>query len=158
MMTEARQIDIPFTDEERGTLGILAEMIIPASTEYHVPGAGDEIILADILAAATPHYLALSAALDALEALAQDVGAPGFAKLSQVQREDTVATFRRSQPLAAGLVSALTFQCYYRDDRVMRSLAMDARPPYPKGFDVDQGDWSLLDPVRNRKTFWRDAR
>jgi hypothetical protein len=39
----------------------------------------------------------------------------------------------------------------------MRSLGMEPRPPYPKGFAVEQGDWSLLDPVRARPTLYRDA-
>ena len=38
--------------------------------------------------------------------------------------------------------------CYYRDDRVMVSLGLEARPPFPKGHVLEQGDWSLLDPVR----------
>jgi hypothetical protein len=43
--------------------------------------------------------------------------------------------------------------CYYRDDRVMVSLGLEARPPFPKGYVLEQGDWSLLDPVRARKPF-----
>jgi len=37
----------------------------------------------------------------------------------------------------------------------MRSLDMETRPPFPKGFDLDQGDMSLLDPVRDRPVFYR---
>jgi hypothetical protein len=47
--------------------------------------------------------------------------------------------------------------CYYRDDRVMVSLGLEARPPFPKGHVLEQGDWSLLDSVRARKPFWRSA-
>ena len=36
--------------------------------------------------------------------------------------------------------------CYYRDDRVMVSLGLEARPPFPKGHVLEQGDWSLLRP------------
>ena len=39
----------------------------------------------------------------------------------------------------------------------MRSLEMEARAPFPKGFEVEAGDWSLLDPVRARSPIWRDA-
>jgi hypothetical protein len=48
-------------------------------------------------------------------------------------------------------------QCYYRDARVMESLGMEARPPFPKGYELEQGEWSLLDPVRDRGKMWRDA-
>ena len=50
----------------------------------------------------------------------------------------------------------IILQCYYRDDRVMRSLGLEVRPPYPKGFEVEQGDWSLLDPVRARPKLYRE--
>ena len=39
-------------------------------------------------------------------------------------------------------------QCYYRDDRVLRSLGLELRAPFPKGYTLEQGDWSLLDPVK----------
>ena len=48
-------------------------------------------------------------------------------------------------------------QCYYRDDRVMRSLGLETRPPFPLGRTLPQGDWSLLDPVRVRPKFYREA-
>jgi hypothetical protein len=34
---------------------------------------------------------------------------------------------------------------------------MEARPPYPKGYQVVQGDLSLLEPVRARGKIYRDA-
>ena len=56
-----------------------------------------------------------------------------------------------------GVLTRLVLLCYYRDDRVMVSLGLEARPPFPKGYVLEQGDWSLLDPVRARKPFWRPA-
>jgi hypothetical protein len=47
-------------------------------------------------------------------------------------------------------------QCYYRDDRVLRALGVEPRPPYPRGRVLEQGDWSLLDAVRSRPRMWRD--
>jgi hypothetical protein len=47
---------------------------------------------------------------------------------------------------------------YYRDDRVLLALGLEARSPFPKGYTVEQGDWSLLDAVRGREPFWRDDR
>ena len=35
---------------------------------------------------------------------------------------------------------------------------LEARAPFPKGYDLEQGDWSLLDAVRQRAPFWRDDR
>ena len=62
--------------------------------------------------------------------------------------------------IQADIVATLTrvvLQCYYRDDRVVRSLGLEPRPPYPKGHVLEDGDWSLLDPVRARPPMWRRA-
>ena len=47
---------------------------------------------------------------------------------------------------------------YYRDDRVLQSLGLEARAPFPQGYVLQQGDWSLLDAVRKRPLLWRDDR
>jgi hypothetical protein len=36
-------------------------------------------------------------------------------------------------------------QCYYRDDRVGRSLGLEPMPPYPRDHVLEDGDRSLLD-------------
>jgi hypothetical protein len=59
--------------------------------------------------------------------------------------------------MAGAALEAAILKAYYRDPRVMRSLGMEARPPYPLGFDVEQGDFGLLDPVRARGPIWRKA-
>ena len=55
----------------------------------------------------------------------------------------------------ADVLMAVTVRCYYGDDRVMRSFGMEPRAPYPQGHEVEQGDWSLLEPVRARGPIWR---
>jgi len=34
---------------------------------------------------------------------------------------------------------------------------MEPRPPFPKGFTIEEGDWTLLDPVRRRGKLYRDV-
>ena len=51
----------------------------------------------------------------------------------------------------------VVLQCYYRDDRVLRSLGLELRAPFPKGHVLPEGDWSLLDPVRARAGSLRRA-
>jgi choline dehydrogenase-like flavoprotein len=58
---------------------------------------------------------------------------------------------------AVATLTRVVLQCYYRDDRVVRSLRLEPRPPYPKGHVLEDGDWSLLDPVRARPPLWRRA-
>jgi hypothetical protein len=62
---------------------------------------------------------------------------------------------RASGGSAAATLTRVVLQCYYRDDRVLRSLGLELRPPFPQGYALDQGDWSLLDPVKVRPSMWR---
>jgi hypothetical protein len=79
-----------------------------------------------------------------------------FADLEPARREAPAAQLRDSGGQSLIYLERIILQCYYRDDRVMRSLGLEVRPPYPKGFEVEQGDWSLLDPVRARRKLYRE--
>lgn len=146
-----------FTGAQAETLGILVNMIIPASEDLGLPGAGDERIMTDILATAARQREAVAAALAALDKISLAIGNLDFAKLGAPARDDAVAAFRRKHADGAGILATITTQCYYRDDQVMRSLNMAARPPFPLGFEVDQGDWSLLEPVRGSGPIYRET-
>jgi hypothetical protein len=146
-----------FTDGEKQTLSILVDMIIPASEEYGVPGASDDLIFSTILSDAERSRPRIIAALSALDDLALEDHGAGFSNLSNEQRTKVTEIFRDSHPANANLIVALTTQCYYRDDRVVVSLGMEPRPPHPEGYTVEQGDWSLLDQMRTRAEFYRKA-
>ena len=134
------------------SLRCLAEMMIPASAEYDVPGAGDEAIFGEILRSLGRDAGPVTAVLQTL-----DADGP-FADLDPQRRDAVAAQLRETGGGGLAYLTRIILQCYYRDDRVMRSLGLEPRPPYPKGFEVEQGDWSLLDPVRARPKLYRDAR
>jgi hypothetical protein len=138
---------------QRDDLRVVAAMIVPASTEYNVPGADDPAIQADMIATLGRDTDIVRAALDHLAQLA---GKP-MADLEQARRAAVAREFRASGGNAAATLTRVVLQCYYRDDRVVRSLGLELRPPFPKGYGLEQGDWSLLDPVRARAPMWRRA-
>src|SRR5207253_10561886 len=92
----------------------------------------------------------------ALDHVARLAGKP-LAKLDEAQRWAVVTKFRASGGAAAATLARVILQCYYRDDRVLRSLGLELRAPFPKGYTLEQGDWSLLDPVRARPATLRRA-
>jgi hypothetical protein len=149
--------DNPLTPDERQTLTTLAGMIIPASIKYDAPGADDETILADILLTACQHAELLKEGLTSIDAHAREQHRVAFSSLAEDQRTLVAEHFRQASPRFMRSLVSITVQCYYRDPRVMASLGMAPRPPFPKGFDLDPGDWSMLDPVRDRGRIWRDA-
>jgi hypothetical protein len=134
------------------SLRCLAEMMIPASAEYGVPSAGDDAIFADILRSFGRDAEHVLAVLRTLDEMAGGV----FADLEPARREAVAARLHDSAGQSLIYLERIILQCYYRDDRVMRSLGLEVRPPYPKGFEVEQGDWSLLDPVRARRKLYRE--
>lgn len=143
--------DHPLTRDQRQALKILAGLMIPASAEYQLPSADDDLIFADILQTVIPEHKVASLVVGLLN----DLAGGNFAILGEPDTRQAAQCFRTSGSPLVGFVHALVAQCYYRDDRVMRSLDMEARAPFPEGFDVDEGDWSLLDPVRARNRMYR---
>jgi hypothetical protein len=145
--------DGPLTAAQSDDLRAIAAVIIPASMEFDVPGADDPAIQADM--AATLGRDA-GRVRDALDELARLAGAP-LADLDSARREAVAREFRAKGGAAVATLTRIVLQCYYRDDRVVRSLGLEPRPPHPIGHVLEEGDWSLLDPVRARPPMWRRA-
>jgi hypothetical protein len=145
------------TEEQWLTLRALADAVIPPSDEFAVPGAGDECICKAIIRDAKKQLGRLTDALAAANAIAQAGHGKLFADLDAPARGAAAEAFRAGHTAAAVHFATLVAQCYYRDDRIMESLGMEARPPHPQGYEVPQGDWSLLDSVRQRTRLYREA-
>ena len=141
----------PLTPSQCDDLRAIAAEIVPASAEFDVPGADDPTIQADMLATLGRDAEQVRAALEQLASLAGG----NFAALDPARREAVAQELRVQGGPAVATLARLVLQCYYRDDRVVRSLGLEPRPPYPKGHVLEDGDWSLLDPVRARAPFWR---
>lgn len=124
------------SETEIETLTRVAGLIIPASEAHGVPGADDPAIMSDIILSAARDEAAVQAALSAFETVGD-------------------ASFQQSNPAEADVLQTIVASCYYRDARVLRSLGREPKPPMPDGFEVETGDFSLLDQVRARGEIWR---
>jgi hypothetical protein len=141
------------TASQRDDLRVIAGLMVPESDEYKVPGADDAAIQGDILATLGRDTGMVAAALDHIARLA---GQP-LAALDEARREAVVSEFRASGSAPAAVLARVILQCYYRDDRVLRSLGIELRAPFPKGNVLPDGDWSILDPVKARGGSLRGA-
>ncbi len=139
------------TPRQRDDLRIVAGMMIPPSEQYAVPGADDAAIQADIMATLGRDTERVCEALDHLARLA---GKP-LSEVDAALRDAVASEFRANGGAAAATLIRAVLQCYYRDDRVLRSLGLELRPPFPIGYPLEQGDWSLLDPVKARPPMLR---
>jgi hypothetical protein len=141
------------TPRQSDDLRAIAGVMIPASMKFDVPGADDPAIQADIVATLGRDAGLVRQALDELARLA---GVP-LASLDPTRCESVGMELRAKGAAAVATLTRVILQCYYRDDRVVRSLGLEPRPPFPKGHVLEDGDWSLLDTVRARPPFWRRA-
>jgi hypothetical protein len=137
-------------ETRKADLAAIAACIIPASERYKVPGADDPAIQADMLATLGRDEAAVERALDQLTQLA---GGP-FSALPVERRAAVAQQLRAAGGPAVAVLARVVLQTYYRDDRVVRSLGREPRPPFPLGNVLEDGDWSLLDPVRARAPMW----
>ena len=140
-------VEKALTSAQRDDLRVIAGMMIPQSDEYKVPGADDAAIQGDILATLGRDTKMVATALDHIARLA---GGP-LAALDDARREAVATEFRSAGGGGpAAVLARVILQCYYRDDRVLRSLGIELRAPFPKGHVLPDGDWSILDPVKAR--------
>jgi hypothetical protein len=141
------------TPAELRDLRRLAAFMVPASAEYGVPGADDEVIFADIVHSLGRDRNAVRKAL----AMLREVAGGDFASLNEARAEAAAMTLLGHEGPVITALGRAVLQCYYRDDRVMHALGIEPQAPFPKGRALEQGDWSLLDAVRGRPRMWRDV-
>lgn len=151
-MTPEQSFPPTLTDAEQAILRIVAGHMIPASEERGLPGADDPAILTDILQSVGRDAAALSEALRAVGTLSEDrlETLPNAAKIAVLDQ------FRTHFPKLAAIVETAVAFGYYRDHRVMTAIGMEPRAPFPQGYPLEHGDWSLLDPVRRRGKIYRN--
>ena len=134
-------------------LRLIVGHMIPASEKHGVPGADDPKIMADMAATIGRDFDALSAILDIVNAAAGG----HLGDLQAAAQRALLADLRSRDAGAFGVIEAVASRAYYRDDRVLKSIGVEQRAPFPEGYVVEEGDWSLLDPVRRRGAIYRDA-
>jgi hypothetical protein len=139
---------------ETDALRAIAGTMIPADPGRGLPGADDPAILADIARSIGRDGERVRTALAEIAKRANGA----FAALDRARREALINEWYAGGAAAATALGRAVLGAYYRDDRVLQAVGHEARAPFPKGHMVEQGDWSLLDPVKRRAAFWRDDR
>lgn len=154
---DAPPADGPFTAAERATLDAVLDLIVPPHPGRGLPGASEVGVPAHLAARVPDALPALRDELDALDCAARKRHGLAFAALAQPARQALVDAIRAAEPAFMSRLAVETVGCYYMDDRVLRAIGMEARPPWPKGYQVMKGDLALLEPVRARGKIWRDV-
>jgi len=145
--------EIALTSAEQKDLRRLAGFMVPVSDEHSVPGADDELIFADIVRSLGRDSNDVRQALSELKYCSGGE----FSALGAAEAEAAALAFLGRKDASIVALGRVVLQCYYRDDRVFRSIGREPRAPFPRGHVVEQGDWTLLDAVKGRPRMWRDV-
>ena len=151
---------IAFDDVQTRALSAVLDTIIPASDDDHLPSAGEIGIEEDVAAALgkTPEIgPAIHAGLAAADAAARERGADDLAALALAARSEVLSGLAGDHPALLPPLIFHTYTVYYQQPRVAAGLGIPGRPPYPEGYDLEQGDLSLADAVRDRGPIWREC-
>lgn len=144
--------------EDRDTLTALLDTLIPASEDGRKPGAGALGIEEAVFRAVRKDPVALpvfGSMMDSLCNAARERRAAKFADLDIESRTELARAIERECPEVFALVVAQTCANYYQNAAVVTALGLEARPPFPAGFEVAPTDPTLLDPVRRRAPMYR---
>ncbi|KAF0105446.1 MAG: hypothetical protein FD144_479 [Rhodospirillaceae bacterium] len=150
----AAALDSRLSAAETDALTKIAGTMVPEDAALGMPGADDPAILEDMVRSIGRD---LPLVREALAAIAARSGG-AFAEMDQAAREALINEWYPGGGASALALGRVIVSAYYRDDRVLMALGHEARAPFPKGYVLEQGDWSLLDVVRKRQPFWRDDR
>ena len=149
--------DNPLSEAQRLVLGLVLNLIVPASKDGRRPSAAEVDVLGYIREVESHTLGALRTDLDRLDAEARSTHGEAFASLDPATRQRLVDALREREPHFLRTLAMQTVTCYYQDDRVVEAIGVGARPPFPEGYEVPSGDLSLLEPVRQRGKIYRDA-
>lgn len=145
-MSDILASDNTYTERERALLARLCELMIPASEDR--PSAANPELFKDILSRLATQGSVLKPALATLAALSLD-------ELATSEQVTVINQHREGHSTFFQTFESQVIQAYYANSTVLTSLGVNAPSPYPGGYDVQETDWSLLDPVRGRKPFYR---
>jgi hypothetical protein len=79
-----------------------------------------------------------------------------FSKLNKSMKIDLIDELRRKHVYFFNHLTTLAIQCYYQHDTVLEQIGLEPRPPFPEGFQIKEGELTLLGPVYMRGKIYRE--
>ena len=166
-MTAAKTV---LTDAQRGLLTQVLDRIVPAGGG--LPGAG-ELGVAEFVESASGSVSGqdrrpreggnpsatrlLVDGLNQIEVTAVRRASRDFADLDGDAQDEVLREVESDSSEFFAELVRLTYVGYYSQPRIVAALGLEARPPQPLGFDLEQADLSPLDNVRKRGPVYREV-
>jgi hypothetical protein len=148
------------SDHEKHTLSSLLDEIIPPSENGRLPGAGS-LGLTDYVEGALSRMPELEVSivegLRLISVMLRQQRQPAYAELTDEARRQVSSALEARVPTFLPALTFLAYSGYYSNARVLEALGLEARAPYPRGYEVPPTDFALLERVRRRGRRWREC-
>ena len=145
--------------EHQRMLDTLLDVVVPPTADGRLPGAGALGLTAHVVRTVEETPMlgpVVTYGLSSLADLAATRNADGWAGLSPDERADILREFTATDQFFLPAFLFLAYSGYYQHPRVIAALGLEARAPHPVGYEMDAGDFSLLDAVRQRGPLHRE--
>jgi hypothetical protein len=141
-------------EEQERTLNVLLNLIIPPSEDGKMPSAADVGFFAYM------HnenlYSWIREGLLSIGEETHNMYGKEFSVLSGSEQTQLIDRLRRKLFRFFSNLATQVMLCYYQHDHVLEAIGLEARPPFPHGYLVADGDLTLLEAVYERGKIYRD--
>ncbi len=131
----------------------LLDALLPASADGRLP-AGSAVGFLEMLEQ-QGEWGWLCAELQPVRQSCADAMMEGRGALSALDPQALLERLKSQHFTFLNALSKKLMHCYYQDGRVMQAIGLEARAPFPMGYHVEEGDWSLLEAVYDRGELYR---
>ena len=132
----------------------LLNLVLPPSAAGNLPGAGT-LGLSAVVAAAIQADPLLGPLVDAgLQAIWEAALSQNPEGLPGMTREAGTKLFEaqiKVHPVLTMGISRHLYPVYYQQPSVLEGIGAEARPPFPRGFEVEATDATLLENLHERR-------
>ena len=131
--------------------------IIPANEK--LPGAGEIAVdfLDEVVGGSARLKQIFSHGLSQIEVGTYRLYSQDFSSLSGERRDTVLRQVEADEGEFFVLLVRQSYNGYYTDPRIVELLGLEARPPQPLGYRVDQGNITLIENVKNRGLAYREV-
>ena len=140
--------------EQKKTLTTVLNLIIPANEDDKMTSANDVGFFSYMENVNIESFIQelLNTIIDESH---NNYGQEFFA-LSSDEQLQLINVLKRKHLRLFNSLTNHVFQCYYQNDNVLEAIGVEAQPPFPNGYFVEEGDILLLESVYNRGKIYRD--
>jgi len=154
MSVDNQHISNTLDKEQNKTLKTVLNLIIPANEDYKMPSANDVGFYSYMENINSESFI--QEALITIIDESHNNYSREFSSLSADEQFQLVNVLKRKHNRLFINLTNHVFQCYYQNDNVLEAIGVEARPPFPNGYFVKEGELLLLESVYNRGKIYRD--